>query len=142
LLRDTDELHAERISAIVEAIQILPGVEWAHIQNRIEIRWYANEHFPHWGKVFLCIDLNAPISLAWVTQERQRRNVPPLTWDHWKYFGFQRKKVTKIQPIRDQLGALYLKQAAGSDERWLTDIAYGRILGDLWADGHYRGKEK
>jgi hypothetical protein len=61
---------------------------------------------------------------------RAPRPWPGAEWDHWKVFGI--KPTTNRSKVIER----YHKIAKTGD-LWEIDIAYGRIIGELWAKGVY-----
>jgi hypothetical protein len=56
-----------------------------------------------------------------------KREFPPVDWDHWKVFGM--KPTLKRAAVIERYHEL--------PRSWEVDVAYGRILGELWAKGVY-----
>jgi hypothetical protein len=137
LLQDTAKLYDSRAQEVFQRITVLPGVESQRIDNRIAIHWYADEDHPEWGKVAMHVNLTTPLDLSWIETEKNHKVSPPLEWDHWKFFGIP--ETSNRERASERLGELYRVHAAGSSQRRLTDIAYGRIVSDLWFRGQ-KGK--
>lgn len=133
LYSDT-ELEDKRSRRIEEIAAIMGGVKGGVCERTsprtVHLRWFVNPDHPDWGKVFMAYDLDR--SLDGLMEELKLRPFPPPDWDHWKVFEMERKTAT-----RDTVKTRYRKLMNLSKDTRTIDIAYGRILGDLWTDGKY-----
>jgi len=115
----------------------LPGgkVSWTTARtDAVVIQWLQNPQYPEWGYVSLGSSLaweeGHQATLVYLNKEinHPKKLFPPPSWDHWKAFGM--KPTLKRGKVIERYHEL--------SKTWEIDVAYGRILGELWAKGVYK----
>lgn len=136
LLVSEDE-KARRITVQREAFLswflTVPGAEWEEgsTDGMLFCRWYVNEHYPEWGKVFCAHHLGDSFeSFQHVVNGHDPGFIP---FDaEWDILSLREKKDAVT---REEVLEAYARQQL--DElspriRRLGTAAYGRILNELW----------
>jgi hypothetical protein len=136
LLRSVTEIETARESLLADFLrwfETIPGAEWEIGSTDgmlLYCHYYANAEHPEWGKVFHAHRIDH--SIEFIQRAVAQKRHPPISWDHWQFYGLLQERDCNRQTITDRLGELYREYAAGTEGRRMADIAYSRIVSDLW----------